>query len=128
MAARVTPHDEAVFNKETIFSSFVRNSPMPLTDMSSVAAYSSKPADLNSFTRDDRRTAMHAGHHARAFANSAATQVNFVRHDPSSLSLSGRMSVGVRSDPTELRNPNSGLAVGSHRRRQTAAWPWGRTK
>src|SRR5262245_32066466 len=39
-------------------------------------------------------------------------QSQFVRHAPSR-SLSGRMSVGVKSDPTELAAT------------QTAAWPWG---
>jgi hypothetical protein len=43
-----------------------------------------------------------------------AVASNFVRNDPSlTRSLSGRMSVGVQSDPTELAAT------------RTAAWPWG---
>jgi hypothetical protein len=48
----------------------------------------------------------------RPAVDAVATQVNFVRHDPSlTRSLSGRMSVGVQSDPTKLATP-------------TAACPW----
>jgi hypothetical protein len=45
-----------------------------------------------------------------AAANASTAQSQFVRHDPSR-SLSGRMSVGVQSDPTELTAT------------QTTVWP-----
>jgi hypothetical protein len=56
------------------------------------------------------------GHRRRAgdgvAGDVAATQVNLRDMAYSSRSLSGRMSVGVQSDPTELAAT------------QTAAWPW----